>query len=112
MPAAWGLPETVTITVDGHRTGLESLWEWLRHEPQPRGRLKAVTPTAPDGTMGSGVELAVVASAPALDTLARSIPAWLAQRHTGVTVKVTAPDNREVSLSPDAIQLLRDLLGR
>lgn len=107
-------PEAVTITVDGHHTSVASLWDWLRHEPDLRGRLKAVTPAAPDGTMGSGVELVVVASAPALAALTRSIPAWLDRRDTGVTVKVTTPDGREVSLTAqdaDSAELLRDLLG-
>ncbi|KJK33264.1 hypothetical protein UK23_46840 [Lentzea aerocolonigenes] len=106
-------PETVTITVDGHRTGLESLWDWLRHEPELRGRLRAVTPAAPDGAMGSGVELVVVASAPALDVLARSIPVWLAQRESGATVTIKAPDGRSVTATQDIdpAQPLRDLLG-
>lgn len=104
--------EAVTITVDDQGTVLASLWDWLRREPALRGRLRAGTTAAPDGTMGSGVELVVVASAPALDALARSIPDWLSQRKAGVTVKVTAPDGSSVSLTAeDASELLRDLLG-
>lgn len=102
------LSEAVTITVDEHRTDLESLWDWLRQEPDLRGRLRAVTPTAPDGTMGSGVQLVVVASAPALEALSRSLPVWLDQRKAGVTV--TAPDGRSVALtSENAAEILRDL---
>ena len=105
-------PEAVTITVDGRRTDLESLWDWLRREPELRGQLRTGASVAPDGTMGSGVELVVVASAPALDALTRSIPDWLAQRKAGVTVNVTAPDGSSVSLTAeDASDLLRDLLG-
>lgn len=107
-------PEAVMITVDGHRTTVESLWDWLRHEPGLRGRLKAGTPAAPDGTMGSGVEFVVVTSAPALTALTRSIPAWLAHQDAAVTVKVTAPDGRELNLAArdaGAAQLLRELLG-
>ncbi|MFS8103901.1 hypothetical protein LFM09_42950 [Lentzea alba] len=104
-------PETVKITVDGHRTSTESLWDWMRSEPELRGRLSAGTLPGPDGAMGSGFELVVEASAPALATLARSIPAWLSQRHHEVTVHVTTPDGREVSFTADQAQLLRDVLG-
>lgn len=57
----------------------------------------------------------LLSSAPALDTLTKSIPAWRARRRTGVAVKAATRDGREVSLTahvPDAAQLPRDLPGR
>jgi hypothetical protein len=110
------MPEA-RITVDGNDTDAESLWDWLRHEPELRGRLHTGSVPAPDGAMGAPIELVVVlatAAVPVASALARSLSTWLVQRRSDLTVTVTGPDGRQVSVSSrrvaDPEKLLRAVL--
>lgn len=105
------------ITVDGHDRDAESLWDWLRDEPELRGRLRTRSAPTPDETMGVPIELVVVlaAATPAVAAaLARSVSIWLVQRRSDLTIKVTGPDGRQISVSSrrvaDPEQLLRAVL--
>ena len=105
------------ITVDGHDTDAESLWDWLRDEPELRGRLRTRSAPTPDKTMGVPIELVVVlatATTAVVSALARSVSTWLVQRRSDLTVKVTGPDGRKISVSSrrvaDPEQLLRAVL--
>jgi hypothetical protein len=113
-------PETVPqarITVEGQDTDAESLWDWLRHEPELRGRLRACSASAPVDAMGAPIELVVVlatATTAVASALARSVSTWLVQRRSDLTVTVTGPDGRQVSVSgrrvADPEKLLRTVL--
>jgi hypothetical protein len=115
-----GRPETMPeakIIVDGNDTDAESLWDWLRHEPELRGRLHTGSVPAPDGAMGAPIELVVVlatATTAVTSALARSLSTWLVQRRSDLTVTVTGPDGRQVSVSSrrvaDPEKLLRAVL--
>lgn len=105
------------IAVDGHDTDTESLWDWLRHEPELRGRLRTRSVPTPDEAMGTPIELVVIlatATVPVASALARSISTWLIQRRSDLTVTVTGPDGRQVSVSSrrvvDPEKLLRAVL--
>ncbi|WP_373862559.1 effector-associated constant component EACC1 [Nocardia lijiangensis] len=108
------------IIVEGQDADLESLRTWLRREPELRGKVRTVTGPVPTEAMGALAELAVAlaATAPIATALARSIPPWLSQRTIGrtadLTVTVTGPDGRKVSLSAkrvaDPESLLREVL--
>jgi hypothetical protein len=112
--------ETVTaarIAVDGHDRDMESLWDWLRHEPELRGRLRTRSAPTPEEAMGAPIELVVIlatATVPVASALARSISTWLIQRRSDLTVTVTGPDGRQVSVSSrrvaDPEKLLRAVL--
>lgn len=108
------------IAVDGRDTDRESLWDWLRHEPELRGRLQLSTVPTHDEAMGATTDLvievsAVLAGASAVwATLAKSLSVWLVQRRSDLTITVTGPDRRKVSVSAkrvvDAEQILRSVL--
>lgn len=108
------------IAVDGRDTDSESLWDWLRNEPELRGRLQLSTAPTPDGAMGAPTDLviqvsAVLAGAGAVwAALARSLSVWLVQRRSDLTITVTGPEGRKVSVSAkrvaDPEQLLRSVL--
>jgi len=107
------------IAIDGHDIDVESLWDWLRHEPELQGRLRIDSADAPEGAMGATTELvvqtaAVMAGAGVMTALARSLSVWLVQRRSDLTVKVTGPDGRQVSVSARRVanpeQLLRAVL--
>jgi Effector Associated Constant Component 1 len=105
------------ITVEGTEADGESLWDWLKHEPELRGRLRVAGVRPPEGVMGASIELVVVlvtAGTTVASTLARSLSTWLTQRRSDLTVKVAGPDGREISVSSrrvaDPEKLLRAVL--
>lgn len=113
-------PETVpqaTITVEGQDTDAESLWDWLRHEPELRGRLRARSAPTEHEAMGAPIELVVVlatTTTAVASALARSLSTWLVQRRSDLTVTVTGPDGHQVSVSSQRVadpeKLLRSVL--
>lgn len=105
------------IAVEGHDRDRESLWDWLRHEPELRGRLRTRSAPTPEEAMGAPIELVVIlatATVPVASVLARSLSTWLIQRRSDLTVRVTGPDGRQVSVSSrrvaDPEKLLRAVL--
>lgn len=95
---------------------LASLREWLSLEDALRGRVRLVDGPAADDEMGVGTELVVVvgAAVPVVSVLARAVTTWLVQRRSDVTVTVTAPDGRSVSVDAkrvvDPEKLIREVL--
>lgn len=105
------------IAVYGHETDAESLWHWLRDEPELCGRLRVGSAPTSAQTMGVPIELVVVlatAATAVVSALARSVSTWLVQSRADVIVKVTGPDGRQVSVSArriaDPETLLRAVL--
>jgi hypothetical protein len=100
---------------------VEALWDWLRNEPELRGRVRLGSAPTPEGVMGSSSEFVVqvataMAGAGALwAALSRSLSVWLTQRRSDITVKVTGPDGRHISLDAkrvaDPEKLLREVLN-
>jgi Effector Associated Constant Component 1 len=116
-PTRLGVRPEVRITVEGQDTDTASLWDWLRHEPELRGRLRASGTPVSEEAMGVPIELVVVlatATVPVTSALARSLSTWLVQRRSDLTVTVTGPDGRQVSMSSrrvaDPEKLLRMVL--
>ena len=104
------------ITVGGRDSDLESLWDWLRNEPEFRGHLRQGETPGPPGAMGASTELVVgVISSGAATALVRSLQVWLAQRRADVKINVAGPQGRKIVLDakrvPDAEQLLNIVLG-
>lgn len=106
------------IAIDGHDAAaeVESLWDWLRYEPELRGRLRVGRASAPEGAMGCPVELVLCISAVCVPALTRALTTWLVQRHSDVVIKVTGQDGQEVSVSAQRVvepeKLLRQVLER
>lgn len=118
------------IAVKGTDADVESLADWLHHEPLLRGRVVRGAGLPRDGEMGTATELLVAlvsgagsgaAAALAGDTvtaMAESLSNWLrerkGQRSCAVTVEVTRPDGSEVSVTireaADSEPLLRAVL--
>ena len=104
------------ITVDGRDSDVESLRDWLRNEPGLRGQLREGGAPGPAGAMGASTELIVgIVSSGAATALVTSLQVWLTQRRADVTLKVTGPQGRAVSLDAkrvsDAERLLNTALG-
>jgi hypothetical protein len=104
------------ITVDGQDSDVESLHDWLRGEPELRGRIRQGETPGPDGAMGAVVDVIVgVVSSGAATALATSLQVWLTQRRGDVSVGVHGPGGREVVLNakriPDAERLVNTVLG-
>jgi hypothetical protein len=97
------------IAVDGRDADRESLWDWLTREPELRGRLLAVAAPAPREAMGAPADLVVqLAGATAVwAALASSLSVWLVQRRSDVTITVTLPDGRKVSVSAKRVDGMR-----
>lgn len=92
----------VRVAVDGRDDAAGSLWDWLRRVPELRGRLRADEAVVADSAMGVPIELvvAVTAATPAVAmALGRALSTWLVQRRADVTVTLTGPDGRQISLS-------------
>jgi len=112
----------VRIAVDGRDADADAdaLWDWLRNEPELRGRVRTASASTPEGAMGASTELVVQAAATMAGAgalwaaLARSLSVWLTQRRSDITVKVTGPDGRQVSVNAkrvaDPERLLRQAL--
>lgn len=107
---------SVRIDVVGDDEALEGLWEWLGAERELRGRLRWESPSAPAGTMGSGMEIAIQLSELGLSfvgTLVSSLGAWVSYRATQATaptgsVTLTLPDGRQFELKhQDPAELAR-----
>lgn len=110
------------IIVGGSDADVESLWDWLRNEAGLRGSVKSLPVQAPEGTLGVATELVVALVATpagsAAAVLARALSAWLTERErqqrSDVSIQVTGPDGRQVSVSakraPDSERILRLVL--
>jgi hypothetical protein len=91
---------TVKVTVSGTRDIDAVLWDWLCGVPELRGHLRRETAAAQSGDMGPSTDLVVaLASTGAATALVTSLQVWLTNRHTDVTVNVTATNGRQVSLN-------------
>lgn len=114
----------VRIAVDGTDADGEALWDWLRQEPELRGRIRRRSLPPPPGAMGSLTELVVEGIVTGtIGTLAgllgQSLSIWLTRpRHrsgTCTTITVTATNGQSVSLTTenaaDAERLLRTALN-
>ena len=116
-PGLRGAMRVARIAVEGQNRDMESLWEWLRHDTELRGRLRTRSIRPADDAMGAPIELVVVlatATTAVTSALARSLSTWLVQRRSDLTVKVTGPDGRQVYVSSrrvaDPERLLRTVL--
>jgi hypothetical protein len=88
------------ITVDGEAgEGYRELVEWLRCEPELRGRVQEIR--RPSGTEAMGLPIELVVSglgSGALTVVARSVRTWLEHRRSDVEIEVET-DRGRVTLS-------------
>ena len=106
------------LSVDGPPSASLALWDWLHSERELRGRVSlGMAPPSP-GAMGVVSELVVtLLSSGTAAVLASSIQVWLTQRQSDVTLSVTGPDGRQVTIesrqvrAAEAEQVLRSVLG-
>jgi len=114
----------VRIAVDGPDADVESLWDWLRHEPELRGRIRRRSLPPPPGAMGSLTELVVESMVTGTigalaGLLGQSLSIWLtrprARSGSRTTITVTATNGQSVSLTTenavDAERLLQTALN-
>jgi hypothetical protein len=95
----------VRISVSGRDRDVESLWDWLRSEPEFRGNLRLGQAPAPEGAMGALAEVIVgVTSSGAATALAKAIQVWLVQRRSDVMLKISGPQGREIVLDAKRVQ--------
>lgn len=104
------------LTVGGRDSDTESLWDWLRNEPELRGHISEGETPGLVGEMGVSTELIVgVVSSGAATALVTSLQVWLTQRRSDVKLNVAGPQGRQVTLDAkrvaDAENLLNTALG-
>jgi hypothetical protein len=108
--------DEVRLRVTGDTAGLEDLQDWLRREPELRGRVRHPPAPVSAGEMGGLSDTLVVAlgSGGAISVLLGSVQVWL-QRRRDVSVEVCDGDGRRVAITAqrpaDAVALLRELRG-
>ena len=90
---------SVKVAVIGARDVDVALLQWLRGVPELRGRVQRESVTPKPGQQGASGDLVVaLASTGAATALITSLQVWLANRHTDVTVSVSVPDGRQVTV--------------
>ena len=95
--------------------GIEQLAEWLREEPQLRGRVSPAPATPAAGELGAltDVLVAAVGSGGAVSVLAASLKAFLAQpRGSDLRITLEGPDGRRVDLEAKRISDVERLVER
>ncbi|MFJ1767990.1 hypothetical protein ACIOD2_47275 [Amycolatopsis sp. NPDC088138] len=109
----------VLLSIDGDDPvdGLESLADWLRAEPELRGRITRVPAAPKPGELGGAEDIliAAVGGGGALSVLFASLKGFLAQpRRSDIRIIVKGPRGRQVDLDaknvPDAEALVRLVL--
>lgn len=107
----------VSLQVEGE--DLADLQDWLRQEPELRGRVAMVAASPNPGELGTLADVLSVAvgGGGALTALAASLKSFLAQpRRSDVRIVVTAPDGRHVEIDAkrvaDVDTLVTTALGR
>lgn len=103
------------LSVDGDDAaeGLAELQDWLRQEPEFRGRVTAVGRPPQPGELGVVTDLLSVAasSGGALSVLAASLKAFFAQpRRADLKVTITAPDGRKIEVDAKRVKDVDALL--
>ncbi|MEV0600247.1 hypothetical protein AB0I82_13240 [Streptomyces sp. NPDC050315] len=94
---------------------LRALRDWLAREDAFRGRLRLLDRPVRDGEMGGVLDVLAVSlgSGGAGALLVQALSAWLGQRGADVSVTVTAPDGREVTIdvrrTQDPLAVVREV---
>jgi Effector Associated Constant Component 1 len=79
---------------------MESLRDWLAHEPALRGHVTLGRTPVREGEMGAEVFLAIaVAAPPIIRALSQAVTAWLAQCRSETTIELTGPDGTRASVT-------------
>lgn len=91
---------SVKVAVAGARDVDVVLAEWLRGIPELRGRVQREQVAAQPGEQGVSGDLVIaLASTGAATALVTSLQVWLTNRHTDVTVSVSVPDGRQITVN-------------
>jgi hypothetical protein len=98
----------VQLTVDTEDSAdqLRSLRTWLLDAAELRGRVTAVESSPPPGTMGPALDALMVVLAPG-GVAAAFVPAliaWIRQRRSDVTVRLTLPDGTSVEVTASQVR--------
>jgi hypothetical protein len=83
----------------GQDRDLRSLYDWLRNEPELRGRVRLRSTAPVFEQMGSAVEIVVAIAGPTIPVLIRVLPVWLQQRRSDVQITIAGPGGRKASIS-------------
>jgi hypothetical protein len=96
---------TVTVTGSGEAWDLAALRDWLRAEPELRGRVRLAGKPPDPGSMGALSDLLTVAVGPgaAVTVFASALVTWIRHRTRTAHVRVSWPDGAEIELSTDRL---------
>ena len=97
---------TVTVTGSGDVRDLGALRDWLRDEPELRGRVLLADKPPDPGSMGGLADVLTVAVGPgaAMTVFASALLSWIRHR-TGTThIRVSWPDGAEIEYSSDRLR--------
>lgn len=97
---------------------LSGLQQWLKNEPELRGRIRQLRASPDPGHMGGGAleALSLTLGSGTLGVLARSLPIWLRQQRSEVEIEVSRADGDTVRIKADGVRdaesLIRETLGQ
>ncbi|WP_372669523.1 effector-associated constant component EACC1 [Amycolatopsis kentuckyensis] len=107
------------LSSDDDAEVLRSLYQWLRDEPELRGRVKQIDRPPAAGEMGAVADVLMVAlgSGGAVGVVASSLKVFFAQpRRSDVEITIETPDGRKVRVNAkraaDPEGIVREVLGR
>jgi hypothetical protein len=103
---------TITL-VDDRTQELASLYAWLQHDDEFRGRVTAVAGELRPGDMGGVTETLLVAlgGGGAASALISAVGGWLTARRTKLTVEITDGDrSRRVEIDSASAGVAAELL--
>lgn len=86
---------------------MDELYDWLRQDPELRGRVRREPPaSAPAWALGGWSELLSLLPAPGGRTAAvgAAVVVWLQNRRSNVTVTINQPDGTQVVVSSEKVR--------
>jgi hypothetical protein len=104
----------LSVAGDDPDDGLADLLDWLRHEPDFRGRVAPVAGVPRPGELGVVTDVLSVAlgSGGALSVLAASLKAFFAQpRRSDLRITVRAADGRSVEIDAKRVADVESLIA-
>ena len=91
----------LSISVPGDDTAAQSLAEWLRREPQSRGKAQPARVPVDDRHLRLAADLAIILPNPTTIVVApsRAVSTWTTQPGSDVPIEPALPESRKVSVS-------------
>lgn len=97
----------------GQAAHFESLWNWLRGDPELGGQVRVGRTRTADEAMGISVDMVMILSSSgsaAAIAFGRAIRTWLEQRRSDVSISITRADGSCVTVSTRRVAEVEKIL--